>query len=225
MSETAVPTHLGVVMDGNRRWARAAGHASASAGHRVGAQHVEDLLGWCAEAGIEHLTTYVLSADNIRKRSATEVQYLFDLLTGTLPDLVMRSREWSLHVAGDLALLPGEARTVLTSAVRDTAGRPRHLTMAIAYDGRADIVDAVRAAIRAGHDATDPAVITGHLGGGPRKEVDLVIRTSGEHRLSGFLPWQTAHAEVVVSDKAWPAFAREDFEAALRMYGDRVASQ
>ena len=212
-------------MDGNRRWARAAGHANASVGHEVGARHVEELLGWCAEAGIEHLTTYVLSADNIRKRSAREVQFLFDLLADTLPDLVRRSGEWSLHVAGDLTMLPDKARAALEAAVRDTSDRPRHLTMAIAYDGRADIVEAIRAAIRAGDDATDPAVITRHLGGGPHKEIDLVIRTSGEHRLSGFLPWQTAHSEVVVSDKHWPAFTGDDFGAALRMYADRTDTQ
>jgi short-chain Z-isoprenyl diphosphate synthase len=96
--------------------------------------------------------------------------------------------------------------------------------MAIAYDGRADIVEAIRSAVREGADATDSRTITAHLGGGPVKEIDLVIRTSGEHRLSGFLPWQTAHAEVVVSDKPWPAFTEEDFAAALGHYSDRAAA-
>lgn len=217
-----LPTHVGVVMDGNRRWARAAGHTSASIGHKVGAEHVEELLSWCVDSEIHHLTTYVLSADNIRKRSAREVGFLFGLLADTMPDLVRRSESWSLHVAGDLAMLPADAREALEAAVKDTAGRPRHLTLAIAYDGRGDIVDAIRSAIRAGADAADPGVITEHLGGGPVKEIDLVIRTSGEHRLSGFLPWQTAHSEVVVSDKPWPAFTSEDFAAALRHYSDRA---
>lgn len=221
-ANAVLPAHVGAVMDGNRRWARAAGHANPSIGHQVGADHVEELLAWCVERGIEHLTTYVLSADNIRKRSAREVQFLFDLLSGTLPDLVVRSEEWALHVAGDLEMLPRTARTALESAMRATSDRPRHLTMAIAYDGRADIVEAIRGAIRAGADATDPAAITQHLGGGPSKEIDLVIRTSGEHRLSGFLPWQTAHSEVVVCDRPWPAFQREDFEAALCEYDDRT---
>ncbi len=111
-----VPTHVGVVMDGNRRWARAAGHLNASVGHRVGAEHVEELLGWCVDADIQHLTTYVLSADNIRKRSTVEVGFLFDLLTDTLPDLVRRSEQWSLHVSGDLAMLPTKARQALEAA-------------------------------------------------------------------------------------------------------------
>lgn len=218
------PIHVGVVMDGNRRWARAAGHTNASVGHQVGADHVEDLLAWCVEADIDHLTTYVLSADNIRKRASGEVEFLFDLLTTTLPNLVRRSEQWSLHVVGDLALLPSNARTALEDAVRDTAARPRHLTMAIAYDGRGDIVDAIRSAMRDGADATDPDTITAHLGGGPVKDIDLVIRTSGEHRLSGFLPWQTAHSEVIVSEKPWPAFAGEDFHSALREYSVRAAA-
>ncbi len=219
-----VPAHIGVVMDGNRRWARAAGHASASVGHQVGAEHVEDLLSWCLEEDISHVTTYVLSADNIRKRSASEVGFLFGLLTDTLPDLVRRSEQWSLHIAGDLGLLPGAAKRAIEGAVLDTRGRPRHLTMAIGYDGRTDIVAAIRSVIRAGEDPTDQEAITRHLGGGPLKEIDLVIRTSGEHRLSGFLPWQTAHSEVIVSDKAWPAFTRRDFGLALRHYSDRAAS-
>lgn len=209
-------------MDGNRRWARGAGHANTSIGHQIGAEHVEHLLSWCADEGIEHVTTYVLSADNIRKRSRSEVGFLFGLLTDTLPDLVMRSEHWSLHIAGDLGLLPTSARTALERAVHETVNRPRHLTMAIGYDGRADIVHAIRSAIRAGADPTEPAVITEHLGGGPVKEIDLVIRTSGEQRLSGFMPWQTAHSEVVVSEKPWPAFTNHDFRAALKQYSDRA---
>ncbi len=211
-------------MDGNRRWAQSVGHANASMGPQVGADHVEDLLGWCVERSIEHVTTYVLSVDNIRKRSTSEVAFLFDLLADTLPDVVRRSGQWSLHVIGDLTMLPAEARSALGAAVFDTAGRPRHLTMAIAYDGRPDIVSAVRAAIRDVADPSDPDTITAHLGDGPIKEIDLVIRTCGEHRLSGFLPWQTAHAEVVVCEKPWSAFTDEDFDAALRHYADRAAA-
>ena len=87
-----LPTHVGVVMDGNRRWARAVGHSNASVGHKVGAEHMEDLLAWCVASEIRHLTVYVLSADNIRKRSAREVGFLFGLLADTLPDLVRQVR-------------------------------------------------------------------------------------------------------------------------------------
>jgi short-chain Z-isoprenyl diphosphate synthase len=217
-----MPRHVGVVMDGNRRWARKAGLASASEGHRRGADHVEDLLRWCEARGIEHLTVYVLSADNIRKRSDAEVGFLFGLVADVLPGLVIRSGSWSLHVNGDTTLLPDRAASALRDAEEHTAGRRAHLTLAIGYDGREDIVDGIRRAVREG--AVDPLrgldadAITSHLGGGPVKEIDLVIRTSGEQRLSGFCPWQAAHAEVHVSPKLWPDFDEADFDLGLRRF-------
>ena len=206
------------------RWARAAGLRDASEGHRQGADHIEDLLAWCAARGIDHLSVYVLSADNIRKRSAVEIDYLFALITDVLPDLVVRAGRWSLHVSGDLELLPVAAAQALSRAVERTSGRQAHLTLAIGYDGRADIVAGIRGAILAsaadpGQDL-DPRSITDHLAGGPVKDIDLVIRTSGEQRLSGFFPWQTAHSEVYVSPKLWPDFTEADFEVALAHYAD-----
>ena len=220
--ETVRPRHVGVVMDGNRRWARLAGLRSPSEGHRRGADHIEDLLGWCEERGIEHVSIYVLSADNIRKRSSTEVGFLFGLVARVLPGLVERTAHWSLHVSGDLALLPSDAAAELQRAETTTAGRPAHVTLAIGYDGRADIVAGIRGAVLAGaaerEGGIDPADITAHLPGGPVKDIDLVIRTSGEQRLSGFFPWQVAHAEVHVSPKLWPDFDETDFDHALRQY-------
>ena len=222
-----MPRHVGVVMDGNRRWARKARLASASEGHRRGADHIEDLLGWCEARRIEHLTVYVLSADNIRKRSGTEIGFLFGLVTDVLPALVTRSGTWSLHVSGDTGLLPDHAAAALREAEEHTAGRPAHLTLAIGYDGREDIVGGIRRAIREGAvdrlEGIEPDAITSRLGGGPVKEIDLVIRTSGEQRLSGFCPWQTAHAEVHVSPKLWPDFAEPDFDLALHHFSSARA--
>lgn len=216
-----LPVHVGVVMDGNRRWARAAGHADPGVGHRFGADHIEDLLGWCTDWDLEHVTVYVLSADNIRKRSAREVDNLFGLLTDHIPALVLRNEAWTLHVSGDLTLLPEDAREALRDAERDTEGRSRHLTLAIGYDGHDDIVAGVRRALlERGPTITDQD-ITDSLPGGPVKEIDLVIRTSGELRMSGFFPWQSAHAEIFVSPKMWPAFGPDDFAAALRHYSER----
>ena len=220
--EAVRPRHVGVVMDGNRRWARTAGFVNPSEGHRKGADHVEDLLRWCEARGIDHVSVYVLSAANISKRSVQEVEFLFGLVTRVLPGLVERSGHWSLHVSGDLALLPDDAAAELTRAEATTAGRPGHVTLAIGYDGRADIVAGIRRAVLAGAADRDggiePADITAHLPGGPVKEIDLVIRTSGEQRLSGFFPWQAAHAEVHVSPKLWPDFDEADFDEALAHY-------
>ncbi|MEI7058968.1 polyprenyl diphosphate synthase [Nocardioides sp. CCNWLW239] len=220
MSHT-LPTHVGVVMDGNRRWAKKAGFASPGAGHDVGAAHVEDLLEWCTRWRIDHLTSYVLSADNIRKRPKSQVEHLFGILTEKLPRTVVRSGRWALHVSGDLSLLPDDAADALRGAERETADRPAHLTMAIGYDPHGDIVEGIRRALAAGATEIDEQAITAALPGGPVKEIDLVIRTSGEQRLSGFFPWQTAHAEIVVSEKLWPDFTAADFANALELYAAR----
>lgn len=216
------PRHVGVVMDGNRRWARRKGLVTASEGHRAGADHVEELLGWCSTRGIEHLSVYVLSADNIRRRSPHEIGFLFELVADVLLAVVERSGTWSLHVSGDRGLLPERVAAALHEAETRTADRSSHVTLAIGYDGRQDIVDGIRDAIRSGAIDADlqvhPQAITGHLAGGPVKEIDLVIRTSGEQRLSGLFPWQAAHAEVHVSAKLWPDFGAADFDAALPHY-------
>ena len=217
-----LPVHIGVVMDGNRRWARAAGHINPSDGHKRGAEHVEQLLEWCTAWGIDHVTTYVLSADNIRKRASTEVDYIFELLTDAVPRLILQSSRWALHVSGDMDLLPTPTRNALAEAEGATAGRPAHLTMAIGYNGRQDIVAGIRQALATHGTEIDAEAITASLPGGPVKEIDLVIRTSGERRLSGFFPWQTATAEIFVSPKMWPAFTADDFAEALRYYADNA---
>lgn len=219
------PRHIGVIIDGNRRWARAAGYTSPGVGHRVGAEHIADLLGWAQAAAIDHLTVYVVSADNLRKRDSDEIGRLHDIVRTVLPQVVVDASTWQLHLAGNLSLLPQDAVDQLEAARAQTLGRPRHLTLAIGYDGRQDIVDAVRAALLREPDsrsiaALDETRITESLAGGPVKDIDLVIRTSGEQRLSGFCPWQTEHAEIFVSPKMWPAFARRDFVAALHHYAE-----
>lgn len=222
-------------MDGNRRWARAAGYSNPSLGHRVGAERVEDALRWCEEWGIEQLTIYVLSADNIRRRAGEQVDYLMGLIETVITEKVLGgSGTWQLHVAGDERLLPESTAAALREAMSRTQGRPRHLTLAIGYDGRGDVVAGVRAALleclAAGPEGVgleevasrfDADLITRNLGGGPVKDIDLVIRTSGEQRLSGFFPWQSTHAEIYVSPKMWPAFTGADFAEALVHYARR----
>jgi short-chain Z-isoprenyl diphosphate synthase len=217
-----LPVHVGVVMDGNRRWARAVGHVNPSVGHKHGAEHVEQLLDWCTAWGIDHVTTYALSADNIRKRSSTEIDYVFELLTDTVPRLVLQSSRWALHISGDMEMVPTSASRALAEVQEATSDRPAHLTMAIGYDGRQDIVAGIRRALATHGPDIDANAITASLPGGPVKEIDLVIRTSGEFRLSGFFPWQTANAEIFVSPKMWPAFTGDDFTDALRYYADHA---
>ena len=223
------PPHVGIVMDGNRRWARMAGMAEPGAGHRAGAEHIGDALRWASAWDVSHLTIYVLSADNIAKRASTEIEHLMLLIETVVPEQVLAHPQWCLHTSGDLSLLRASTRDRLEELVDLTRGRPAHLTLAIGYDGRADIVHGIRGALLSAHGAgtggagiTENA-ITSSLPGGPVKEIDLVIRTSGEQRLSGFFPWQTSGAHIVLSEKMWPAFTELDFADALLAYAHSVA--
>jgi short-chain Z-isoprenyl diphosphate synthase len=229
-----LPRHVAVVMDGNRRWARQAGFADATVGHRYGAEHLDEVLHWCAEMGIGHVTAYVASVDNLRKRDPKEV----DNLLRTIEEIVCQrlaqhSHVWQVHVAGNLDVLPDSTRHALKlaeEATRDT-GADCHLTVAIGYDGRDEIVNAVRSLLEeqagAGLSIDDiaarltPEQIAAHLYTSGQPDPDLVIRTSGERRMSGFLLWQAAYSELYFCDVYWPGFRKVDFLRALRSYAAR----
>lgn len=222
-----VPRHVGVIMDGNRRWARAQRLLDPSAGHRVGAEHLSHLLDWLAVRGIEHASVYVLSADNIRRRDARELDVLFTLIETTIPERVRAAERWQLHISGDLELLPASTQDALRQAVEETRDRPGHLTLAIGYDARADIIAAVRRAVSslsaADVDQLTVDAVSAQLAGGPVKDIDLIIRTGGDSRTSGFFPWQSRAAELYVASCPWPAFTERDLEDALTFFARRRA--
>src|SRR6266516_2629702 len=181
LSGHSIPRHVGVILDGNRRWARSAGLADVSSGHQKGADHIFELLAWCRQAGVEVVTLWLLSTDNLA-RPAAEVEALL-------------------------------------------------VNVAVGYGGRRETADAVRSLL---HDhATkgtsieelaeilDVEHIADHLYTAGQPDPDLVIRTSGEQRLGGFLLWQSAHSEFYFCDAYWPAFRRVDFLRALRSYAAR----
>jgi short-chain Z-isoprenyl diphosphate synthase len=219
-------------MDGNRRWARGKGFANPSVGHRHGAEHVQDLLGWCQELGIAHVTVFVCSRDNLLKRDAEEVDHLMRMVEEVI--VGQRHRQWQLHVAGRLDILPASTRAALQRAVLDNEPHDRHLTVAIGYDGRDEIVDAVRSLLQSeaaqGVSVADLARrlsaedISRHLYTATRPDPDLVIRTSGERRLSGFLTWQSAHSELYFSDAYWPGFTKVHFQKAVGAWAKRRQS-
>lgn len=229
------PAHLGLIMDGNRRWARSVGVADARFGHRAGAEHLDRVLGWCARAGVGAVSVYVLSVDNIAKRDDEQVAYLFELLATVIPERVRRpGGQWALQVAGSLDLVPDETARALKEAVEATRGRPRRLTLAIGFDPFGDIVGAVRGALSEAAlrgDSVAEAAASLEAGqidrriAAPADDIDLVIRTSGEQRLSGFFPWRAEHAELVFCDIHWPAFRELDLLRALRTYGRRVRAR
>jgi short-chain Z-isoprenyl diphosphate synthase len=228
LPRAAVPRHIGVILDGNRRWARSLG-ADASTGHRRGADKIADLLGWSEEVGVEVVTLWMLSTDNL-SRSPEELRELLGIICDAVTELAS-ARRWRLQVMGALELLPPEVAQMLRDAERTTAQvEGLHVNVAVGYGGRQEIVDAVRSLLRA-HGAAgtlaelaetfDVDHIAAHLYTKGQPDPDLVIRTSGEQRLGGFLLWQSAHSEFYFCEAYWPDFRRVDFLRALRSYAAR----
>jgi short-chain Z-isoprenyl diphosphate synthase len=231
-----LPRHVAVAMDGNRRWARQQGFDDPGVGHRYGAEHLEDLLQWCAGIGIGHVTVYVASTDNLTKRDSGEVAHLMAMIEEIVAERLMRpGNRWRLHLAGRLDHLPDSTAHALKAAVEATAERTGgHLTIAIGYDGQVEIVDAVRSLLEA-EAARGTAVgdlaerltaadIGAHRYTPDLPGADLIIRTSGERRLSSFLLWQSAGAELYFCDVYWPGFRQVDFLRALRDFARRRAA-
>lgn len=225
----SLPRHVGVMLDGNRRWARAVGQSTAH-GHRAGAANIEPLLGWCDEIGIEVVTLWLLSTDNLN-RPAHELEPLLGIIADAV-DSLADQRRWRLHPVGALDLLPSDTARRLKAAeeaTRDVDGML--VNVAVAYGGRREIADAVRSLLtQAAEDGAsleelahevDVDMIGEHLYTKGQPDPDLVIRTSGEQRLGGFLLWQSAKSEFYFCDAYWPDFRRVDFLRAVRAYAQR----
>ena len=223
------PRHVGVIVDGNRRWAREMGYVDPNDGHRVGAAKIEELLRWCDEARVEVVTLWLLSTDNLT-RSSAELVPLLKIIEDTVQGLV--AEQWHVNPVGALDLLPGDTVRVLKDAADATAHQPGLLVnVAVGYGGRREIADAVRSLLQ--EQATrgttieelaevlDAEHIAEHLYTAGQPDPDLVIRTSGEQRLGGFLLWQSTHSEFYFCDAYWPAFRKVDFLRALRSYAAR----
>lgn len=227
-----LPGHVGVLIDGNRRWAREMGFVNPSDGHLVGAERVKQLLRWCDDVGIGHVTVWLLSTDNLA-RPAAEVAPLLQIIEDLVTELAADAQPWRLHVVGALDLLPAHHGTAIKAAQERTADRTggASVNLAICYGGRREITDAVRSLLqeyaRAGASLEEVAEvldvdhIAQHLYTKGQPDPDLVIRTSGEQRLGGFLLWQSAYSEFYFCDVNWPGFRRVDFLRALRSYAHR----
>ena len=229
LSPQAIPRHVGVMCDGNRRWARSAGLADVSSGHQAGADKIFEVLQWCRQTGVEVVTLWLLSTDNLA-RPATELEPLLRIIEDTVRELA--AQNWHVNPMGALDLLPADTARVLKDAAEATAAQDGLLVnVAVGYGGRREIADAVRSLLQehATRGTTieelaeilDVEHIAEHLYTAGQPDPDLVIRTSGEQRLGGFLLWQSAHSEFYFCDAYWPAFRRVDFLRALRSYAAR----
>jgi short-chain Z-isoprenyl diphosphate synthase len=229
LSPDAIPRHVGVMCDGNRRWARSAGFLDVSNGYRKGADKIFELISWCREAGVEVVTLWLLSTENV-ERPASELDPLLRVIEGTVQGLV--ARQCRVNPMGALDMLPGETVQVLKDAGAETSTNQGPLVnVAVGYGGRREIADAVRSLLQdhATRGTTieelaeilDVEHIAEHLYTAGQPDPDLVIRTSGEQRLSGFLLWQSTYSEFYFCDAYWPAFRKVDFLRALRSYAAR----
>ena len=223
------PRHVGVILDGNRRWATSQGSAS-HVGHRAGAAKIVEFLGWCEEADVEVVTLWLLSTDNL-SRPEPELAALQAIIEETVTGLSETGR-WRIHPVGALDLLPDRTARLLKQSAESTADIDGILVnVAVGYGGRREVVDAVRSLLidhaREGTSVEDIASmldvehIAEHLYTRGQPDPDLVIRTSGEQRLSGFLLWQSAHSEFYFCEAHWPDFRHVDFLRAMRAYAAR----
>ena len=227
-----LPRHIGVILDGHRRYARAEGHDDYTPSYRIGMDKLKEFLGWCAQLEVPAVTAWVLSTENLR-RPNEELDPYFDVLVDLLNDLPELGARlgFSLQVIGSVDLLPATLATAIKQAEQLSPTTGWRFTLALGYGGRQEIVDATRSLVtflaHSGVDAAnlaehiDANAISSHLYVSDLPDPDLVIRTSGEARLSGFLLWQAAYAEYVFVDPYWPAFRRVDFLRALRDYAKR----
>ncbi len=215
-----VPEHVAIIMDGNGRWAKARGK-NRGAGHRAGAKTLERVLDWCGERGIRYLTVYAFSTENW-KRPKAEVDGLMALFARMLKtkerDFVAnRVRFRMVGRRGDLS---PKLLSIVESLERKTEAFERQLIVAISYGGRAEIVDAANAAVARGEQVTEET-FRRHLYAPDVPDPDLVIRTSGECRVSNFLLWESAYSEYWFTDTLWPDFSEADFDSALASYAER----
>ncbi|MDI3330410.1 MAG: isoprenyl transferase [Micrococcus sp.] len=228
-----LPRHIGVVLDGNRRWAKACGATTAD-GHQAGAEKIHEFLGWCDELGIKVVTLYMLSTDNM-SRPPDELEQLVGIIGTTLARLadgLENGHRVRVQAVGAPDLLPeGLAETLAELQARTADAEGVHVNVAVGYGGRREIVDAVKELLleadAAGRSAADVAAeltdeqISDRLYTRGQPDPDLVIRTSGEQRLSGFLMWQSAYSEFYFCEALWPDFRRVDFVRALRDFASR----
>lgn len=235
LRDARLPRHVGVILDGNRRYARERGLSTVADGHRVGAGKIQHLLDWCHEFGVGHVTLWLLSTDNL-SRDAGEVRDLAAIIAETVTAIadnpVNRAHGFRITPVGALDTLPEQLRLALKQAAEATAdGTELHVQIAVGYGGRQEIIDAFRGLLaqRQALGDTLEDLISGltcemldpHLYTTGTPDPDLIIRTSGEIRLSGFMLWQSVHSEFHFCDAYWPAFRKVDFLRALRDFASR----
>ena len=228
----AMPRHIAIIMDGNRRYAEEVLGAEPNEGHKLGRKKLDEVLHWCLDLDIHVLTVYAFSTENFN-REPDEVDYLMELLEQSLyefaDDPEVHKHRVAINVIGDPNMLPDGVVKAMEYAKARTAGyKDNCLNMAIAYSGRQDIVNAVRMIAKDAVDGKisvddiDESTVSEYISTTGLPDPDLVLRTSGEIRISNFLLWQMAYSELYFADVYWPGFRHIDFLRAIRTYQQRT---
>ena len=226
-----IPTHVAIIMDGNRRFALASGMPKHD-GHHLGKEKVREVMRWCRDLGIKYLTVYALSTENLTSRSAEELTTLFNLYESGFLELARDKEIHRDHVrctaVGQLYLLPARVMEAVAVAEQATKDYDRLVfTVCLAYGARQELVDAIKGILIDHHNGKISLediceeLVSAYLYTSAMPDPDLVIRTSGEERVSNFLLWQMAYAELCFIDVYWPAFRKRDFLRAIRTYQGR----
>lgn len=226
-----MPHHVAIIMDGNRRYSKIQGKIDPVEGHRSGISTLERVLDWCLDLGIDVLTVYAFSIENF-KRPENEVKGLMRLFKENFESIAQNKKihknEVKIKAVGKLELLPEDVREAIRIAEDSTSNySKRRVNIAIGYDGRLEIVDAIQKIandVREGKmspDEIDEKMVNENLYTAGLADPNLIIRTSGEERLSGFLLWQSSYSELYFCDSLWPQLRKVDFLRALRSYQQR----
>lgn len=224
-----MPRHIAIIMDGNRRWARAKGKP-ASFGHKEGAKTLEKIVRYANKIGLEYITVYAFSTENW-KRTEEEVKALMFLFQSYLNDYAKRADSENIKVGflGDRTALSDSMQKLMKECEEKTQNNTGvHFNIALNYGGRDEIVSAIKtiaAKVKIGSlniEQIDEEVVSNNLYTKAQPDPDLLIRTSGEQRLSNFLPWQLVYSEFLFIDKNWPDFSEEDLDEAIEVYQKRT---
>lgn len=231
LEKDKMPKHVAIIMDGNRRYSKMQGNLNAIEGHKRGVDTLENVLEWCIDLGINIVTVYAFSTENF-KRSEKEVEDLMKLFVDSFLSISSNKKihknEVRLKAVGRLDLFPEEVRDAINDAEKSTEKYEKRLiNIAMGYDGRVEIVDAfkkIAAKVKSGEinpEDIDENMINDNLYTAGLEDPNLVIRTSGEERLSGFLLWQSSYSELYFTDSLWPELRKVDFLRAIRSYTKR----
>lgn len=231
LDTSKMPNHVAIIMDGNRRYSKLQGNMEVIEGHKRGVNTLENVLEWCVDLGIDIVTVYAFSTENFN-RAENEVHDLMDLFSETFRNISenkkIHKNEVRINAVGKLDMFPEDVREAIAIAEDATSKyQKRLINIALGYDGRAEIVDAFKKIATDVQDGKikpediDEEMINDNLYTAGLEDPNLVIRTSGEERLSGFLLWQSSYSELYFTDSLWPELRKVDFLRAIRSYTQR----